>query len=98
MRPPLLENIDTRDLSEETQKVLEEKPRGILLSEAVQLMWELKTSGYLPRVEERFPDTLIPIICASVKRLFRICLLLRKVEQTLHQSEGDFGGQVTASQ
>ncbi|PHR52756.1 MAG: hypothetical protein COA47_17500, partial [Robiginitomaculum sp.] len=33
--------------------------------------------------------------CASVKRLFRICLLLQKVEQTLHQSEGSFGGQVT---
>jgi hypothetical protein len=37
---------------------------------------------------------IIPIICASAKRLFRICLLLRKVEHTLHQSEGGFGGQV----
>ncbi|WP_298856214.1 hypothetical protein, partial [uncultured Ruegeria sp.] len=27
----------------------------------------------------------------------RIRLLLRKVEQTLHQSEGSFGGQVTAN-
>ncbi|MBL4808163.1 MAG: hypothetical protein JKY31_12895, partial [Rhodobacteraceae bacterium] len=35
--------------------------------------------------------------CASVKRLFRICLLLQKVEQTLHQSEGSFGGQVNPS-
>ena len=34
---------------------------------------------------------------SSVKRLFRICLLLRKVEQTLHQNEGSFGGQVTCS-
>jgi len=34
------------------------------------------------------------MICASVKRLFRICLLLRKIEQTLHQNEGSFGGQV----
>ena len=33
---------------------------------------------------------------ASVKRLFRICLLLQKVEQTLHQSEGRFGGQVNS--
>ncbi|MCF7777414.1 hypothetical protein GLP59_07085 [Sulfitobacter sp. M220] len=46
MRPPLLDNIDIRHLSEKTQKVLEEKPRGILLSEAIQLMWELKTRGY----------------------------------------------------
>ncbi|WP_216290052.1 hypothetical protein, partial [Roseobacter denitrificans] len=33
---------------------------------------------------------------ASVKRLFRIRLLLQKVEQTLHQNEGSFGGQVTS--
>ena len=39
---------------------------------------------------------IIPIICASVKRLFRICLLLQKVEQTLHQSEGSFGGKVNS--
>ncbi len=36
------------------------------------------------------------MIWASVKRLFRICLLLQKVEQTLHQNEGSFGRQVTA--
>jgi len=29
-----------------------------------------------------------------VKRLFRIRLLLQKVEQTLHYNAGDFGGQV----
>eukprot|EP00581_Thalassiosira_minuscula_P023595 CAMPEP_0184425340 /NCGR_PEP_ID=MMETSP0738-20130409/130737_1 /TAXON_ID=385413 /ORGANISM="Thalassiosira miniscula, Strain CCMP1093" /LENGTH=122 /DNA_ID=CAMNT_0026788175 /DNA_START=31 /DNA_END=396 /DNA_ORIENTATION=+ len=38
---------------------------------------------------------IIPIICAWVKRLFRIRLLLRKVEQTLHYSAGDFGGKVS---
>lgn len=27
---------------------------------------------------------IIPMICASVERLFRICLLLQEVEQTLH--------------
>ncbi|MFZ5965373.1 hypothetical protein ACOXXX_20710, partial [Thalassococcus sp. BH17M4-6] len=37
---------------------------------------------------------IIPMICASVKRLFRIRLLLQKVEQTLHHNEGSFGGQV----
>ncbi|MHC0055822.1 LamG-like jellyroll fold domain-containing protein, partial [Actibacterium sp. D379-3] len=37
---------------------------------------------------------IIPMICASVKRLFRIRLLLQKVEQTLHQNEGSFGEQV----
>ncbi|WP_242500698.1 hypothetical protein, partial [Tropicimonas sp. IMCC6043] len=40
---------------------------------------------------------IIPMICASVKRLFRICLLLRKVEQTLRQREGIFGGQVNTT-
>jgi len=38
---------------------------------------------------------IVPMICASVKRLLRIRLLLQKVEQTLHQSEGSFGEQVT---
>ncbi|MHA3916085.1 GSCFA domain-containing protein, partial [Halovulum sp. GXIMD14793] len=38
---------------------------------------------------------IIPMIWTSVKRLFRIRLLLQKVEQTLHQNEGSFGGQVT---
>lgn len=33
---------------------------------------------------------------ASVKRLFRICLLLQKAEQTQHRNEGGFGGQVTS--
>ncbi|MHA3913427.1 hypothetical protein, partial [Halovulum sp. GXIMD14793] len=37
---------------------------------------------------------IIPMIWTSVKRLFRIRLLLQKVEQTLHQNEGSFGGQV----
>ncbi len=37
---------------------------------------------------------IIPMICASVKRLFRIRLLLQKVEQTRHHNEGSFGGQV----
>ncbi len=36
------------------------------------------------------------MIWASVKRLFRIRLLIQKVEQTLHYNAGDFGGQVTA--
>lgn len=40
---------------------------------------------------------IIPMIWASVKRLFRIRLLIQKVEQTLHQSEEGFGGQVSAS-
>ncbi|MHA3913428.1 hypothetical protein, partial [Halovulum sp. GXIMD14793] len=39
---------------------------------------------------------IIPMIWTSVKRLFRIRLLLQKVEQTLHQNEGSFGRQVTA--
>ncbi|MHA3913524.1 calcium-binding protein, partial [Halovulum sp. GXIMD14793] len=39
---------------------------------------------------------IIPMIWTSVKRLFRIRLLLQKVEQTLHQNEGSFGGQVTS--
>ena len=34
---------------------------------------------------------------ALQKRLFRICLLLHKVEQTLHQNEGSFGEQVMTS-
>ncbi|MHA3916790.1 DNA-packaging protein [Halovulum sp. GXIMD14793] len=37
------------------------------------------------------------MIWTSVKRLFRIRLLLQKVEQTLHQNEGSFGGQVIGS-
>ena len=37
------------------------------------------------------------MIWASVKRLFRIRLLLQKVEQTLHNNAGDFGGQVIDS-
>jgi hypothetical protein len=36
-----------------------------------------------------YPNNLV-----SVKRLFRIHLLLRKAEKTLHQSEGGFGAQV----
>lgn len=34
------------------------------------------------------------MICSSLKRLFRVRLLLQKVEQTLHQSEGSFGRQI----
>ena len=37
---------------------------------------------------------IIPMICASVKRLFLMRLLLPR-GQTLHQNEGPFGGQVT---
>jgi hypothetical protein len=37
---------------------------------------------------------IIPIICASVKRLFRIRLLFQG-GHTLHQTEGTSGGQVT---
>ncbi len=46
LRPPLLENIDLRDLSPETQEVLRTKPRGITLLEDIQLMKELKMAGY----------------------------------------------------
>ncbi|WP_425072914.1 hypothetical protein [Sagittula sp. S175] len=46
LRPPLLENIDLRDLSPETQEVLLTKPRGITLLEGIRLMKELKMSGY----------------------------------------------------
>jgi hypothetical protein len=35
-----------------------------------------------------------PMIWASLKRLFCICLLLKKVKQKLHQNEGSFEGQV----
>ena len=35
------------------------------------------------------------MIWAYVKRLFRIRLRLQKVERTLHQNEGSFGGQVS---
>jgi hypothetical protein len=33
--------------------------------------------------------------CASVKRLFLMLFALSKIRQTLHHSEGTFGGQVT---
>ena len=34
------------------------------------------------------------MICASVKRLFRMRVLLQKVGQILDDNEGNFGGQV----
>jgi len=46
MRPPLLKNIDLRDLSPEMQEILRTKPRGITLLEGFRLMKELKTAGY----------------------------------------------------
>ncbi|SNT71927.1 hypothetical protein [Paracoccus seriniphilus] len=46
LRPPLLMNIDMRDLSPETQEVLQTKPRGITLLEGIKLMKELKLAGY----------------------------------------------------
>lgn len=46
LRPPLLENIDLRDLSSEMRAVLAAKPRGITFLEGIQLMKELKTAGY----------------------------------------------------
>ncbi len=46
LRPPLLENIDLRDLSPETREVLLTKPRGITLLEGITLMQELKMAGY----------------------------------------------------
>jgi NAD(P)-dependent dehydrogenase (short-subunit alcohol dehydrogenase family) len=39
---------------------------------------------------------IIPIICASVKRLFLMSSAPSQVGQTLHHSEGSSGGQVTA--
>jgi len=45
MRPPRLENIDLRVLSEKSRKALE-KPRGIKLEEAIDLFCELKCAGY----------------------------------------------------
>ncbi|MGX1004040.1 superfamily II DNA or RNA helicase/integrase [Roseovarius sp. MBR-38] len=45
MRPPRLENIDLRVLSEKSRKALE-KPRGIALEEAIDLFCELKCVGY----------------------------------------------------
>ncbi|MBK5944873.1 hypothetical protein CCR83_00020, partial [Rhodobacter veldkampii DSM 11550] len=38
---------------------------------------------------------IIPIICASVKRLFLMSSAPSQVGQTLHHSEGTSGGQVT---
>ncbi|WP_370283320.1 hypothetical protein [Pseudooceanicola sp.] len=46
MRPPLLKNIDLRDLSPGMQEILRTKPRGITLLEGIQLMKELKMAGY----------------------------------------------------
>lgn len=46
MRPPLLKNIDLRDLSPGMQEILHTKPRGITLLEGIRLMKELKTAGY----------------------------------------------------
>ncbi|WP_102109308.1 hypothetical protein [Oceaniglobus roseus] len=46
LRPPLLKNIDLRDLSPETREVVLTKPRGITLLEGIKLMKELKMAGY----------------------------------------------------
>lgn len=46
LRPPLLKNIDLRDLSPETREVVLTKPRGITLLEGIKLMRELKMAGY----------------------------------------------------
>lgn len=48
----------------------------------------------LRRKHPGFLFLIIPMIWASVKRLFRMCLPLRKVEQTLHHDEGSFGRQL----
>ena len=45
-RPPLLQNIDLRDLSPEMKAVVQTKSRGITLLEGIKLMKELKSSGY----------------------------------------------------
>ncbi|WP_417255279.1 hypothetical protein [Celeribacter sp.] len=45
-RPPLLQNIDLRDLSTELKAIVQTKPRGITLLEGIKLMKELKISGY----------------------------------------------------
>lgn len=45
MRPPRLENIDLRDLSEESRIALEQ-PRGITVKQALRLFRELKEAGY----------------------------------------------------
>ncbi len=45
-KPPLLQNIDLRDLSPELKAVVQTKPRGITLLEGIKLMKELKISGY----------------------------------------------------
>jgi hypothetical protein len=44
-RPPLLKNIPLDRLSPEMQQILREKPRGITLEEAFDLMYELKALG-----------------------------------------------------
>lgn len=45
-RPPLLERIDLRKLTPETQEVLRNKQRGISVLEGMQLMREIKQAGY----------------------------------------------------
>lgn len=46
MRPPMLENLPLEHLSPGLRQVLRDKPRGITLTEAIQLFEELKTLGY----------------------------------------------------
>jgi hypothetical protein len=46
MRPPLLDNVPIDQLSPGLQEVLRDKPRGITLTEGIQLFDELKTLGY----------------------------------------------------
>lgn len=46
LRPPLLKNIDLRDLSAETQEVLRTKCQGIIRLEGIKLMKGPKIAGY----------------------------------------------------
>jgi integrase len=46
MRPPLLDNVPMDQLSPGVRQVLHAKPRGITVTEAIQLFDELKTLGY----------------------------------------------------
>ena len=49
-----------------------------------------------PKKERLTTHRKIRPVWASVKRLFRICLLFQEIEQTLHWSEGRFGGLATS--
>lgn len=45
LRPPKLDNIDLRDLSEESRAALA-KPRGITITQGIRLFCDLKEAGY----------------------------------------------------